>query len=244
MWVQSLGWQVPLEEGTATHSSILAWRIPWTEEPGRLQSIGLQRDRHNWSDLAHTHAYMYIYLYESMVFHTVSAEEMGTAKTNGVYKVVRETLWRIQNVREGKCLIGSQEVSGFQVEDLCYMSTAFKSFLRRVFASGESSWVWGQESISFICEFLLTLLCSSPWVCALTSLGNPCGMHSAWPPGGAQWTPLNKQMNECWETIRNESPMSSVAKLECLEVNNTHLFSSLKNWWFHERDMGNKDLLK
>ena len=84
---------------------------------------------------------MYIYLYESMVFHTVSAEEMGTAKTNGVYKVVRETLWRIQNVREGKCLIGSQEVSGFQVEDLCYMSTAFKSFLRRVFASGESYWV-------------------------------------------------------------------------------------------------------
>ena len=44
-----------------------------------------------------------------MVFNTVSAEEMG------VYKVVRETLWRIQNVREGKCLIGSQEVSGFQV---------------------------------------------------------------------------------------------------------------------------------
>ena len=36
MWVQSLGWEDPLEEGTATHSSILAWRISWTEEPGRL----------------------------------------------------------------------------------------------------------------------------------------------------------------------------------------------------------------
>ena len=36
--VQSLGWEDPLEEGTAAHSSILAWRIPWTEEPGRLQS--------------------------------------------------------------------------------------------------------------------------------------------------------------------------------------------------------------
>ena len=35
-WVQSLGWEDPLEEGMATHSSILAWRIPWTEEPGRL----------------------------------------------------------------------------------------------------------------------------------------------------------------------------------------------------------------
>ena len=39
-WVQSLGWEDPLEEGIATHSSILAWRIPWTEEPGGLQSIG------------------------------------------------------------------------------------------------------------------------------------------------------------------------------------------------------------
>ena len=40
-----------LEEGMATHSSILAWRIPWTEEPGGLQSIGSQRVRHNCSDL-------------------------------------------------------------------------------------------------------------------------------------------------------------------------------------------------
>ena len=42
MWVQSLGWEDPLEKGMATHSSILAWRIPWTEEPGRLQSMGLE----------------------------------------------------------------------------------------------------------------------------------------------------------------------------------------------------------
>ena len=38
--VQSLGWEDPLEDGMATHSSVLAWRIPWTEEPARLQSIG------------------------------------------------------------------------------------------------------------------------------------------------------------------------------------------------------------
>ena len=40
-WVQSLGWEDPLEKGKATHSIILAWRIPWTEEPGGLQSMGL-----------------------------------------------------------------------------------------------------------------------------------------------------------------------------------------------------------
>ena len=39
-WVRSLGWEDPLEEGMATHSSILAWRIPWTEVPGGLHSIG------------------------------------------------------------------------------------------------------------------------------------------------------------------------------------------------------------
>ena len=46
-WVQSLGQEDPLEKGMATHSSILAWRIPWTEEPDGLQSIGLQRVGHD-----------------------------------------------------------------------------------------------------------------------------------------------------------------------------------------------------
>ena len=55
MWVWSPGWEDPLEEGMATHSSVLAWRIPWTEASGGLQSIGSQRVGHNWSDLAHTH---------------------------------------------------------------------------------------------------------------------------------------------------------------------------------------------
>ena len=46
----SLGWEDPLEEGMATHCSVLAWRIPWTEEPGGLQSMGLQRVGHDRSD--------------------------------------------------------------------------------------------------------------------------------------------------------------------------------------------------
>ena len=48
-WVQSLGQEDPLEKGMALHSSILAWSIPWREEPGRLQSMGLQRLGHNWA---------------------------------------------------------------------------------------------------------------------------------------------------------------------------------------------------
>ena len=52
-WVRSVGWEDPLEKGTATYSSILAWRTPWTEELGRPQSVGLQ----SWTQLGdfHTH---------------------------------------------------------------------------------------------------------------------------------------------------------------------------------------------
>ena len=46
-WVRSLGWEDPLEEDVATHSSVLTWRAPWTEEPGGLQSIGSHRVRPN-----------------------------------------------------------------------------------------------------------------------------------------------------------------------------------------------------
>ena len=46
-WVQSLGWEDPLEKETAIQSSTSTWKIPWTEEPGRLQSMGLQRVGHD-----------------------------------------------------------------------------------------------------------------------------------------------------------------------------------------------------
>ena len=51
-WVWSLGGEDPLEKGMATHSSTLAWKIPWTEEPGRLPSMGSHRVGHDWSALA------------------------------------------------------------------------------------------------------------------------------------------------------------------------------------------------
>ena len=54
-WVQSLGQEDPLEKEMAIHSSTIAWRIPWTEEPGRLQSMGLQRVRHDWATSLHLH---------------------------------------------------------------------------------------------------------------------------------------------------------------------------------------------
>ena len=63
MWetrVQLLGQEDPLEKGMATHSSILAWRIPWTEETGGLQSMGSQRVRHDWATNTHTHTHTHM----------------------------------------------------------------------------------------------------------------------------------------------------------------------------------------
>ena len=63
--VQSLGGKDPLEECVADHSNIFPWRIPWTEEPGELQSIASQiRVRHNWSNLARTYVHTVLVLYK------------------------------------------------------------------------------------------------------------------------------------------------------------------------------------
>ena len=60
-WVRSLRREDPLEKEMATHSSNLAWKIPWTEEPCRLQSMGLQRVRHDWAtSLTHTHCFRWL----------------------------------------------------------------------------------------------------------------------------------------------------------------------------------------
>ena len=66
-WAKSLGQEDPLERGTATHSKILAWRMSWTEEPGRLQSMGSQRIKHDWAvnthSYAHTHTHTLVIVY-------------------------------------------------------------------------------------------------------------------------------------------------------------------------------------
>ena len=65
IWVQSLGQEDPLEKGKATHSSILCRKIPWTEDPGGLQSMGSQRAGHDWVTNTHYCQYICIYMYVS-----------------------------------------------------------------------------------------------------------------------------------------------------------------------------------
>ena len=82
MWVQFLGQEDSLEEVMATRSSILAWRIPWTEEPGRLWFTGLQRVRHDWSDLSP----MYMCLLSSLLKICSRIKKFSTYAHLGVIK--------------------------------------------------------------------------------------------------------------------------------------------------------------
>ena len=74
--VRSLGQEDPLEKEMATHSSILAWRIPWTEEPGRLQSTGSQRVGHDWVTSLSLHFYIFTKWYKT---HKRVKEGKGTS---------------------------------------------------------------------------------------------------------------------------------------------------------------------
>ena len=73
--VHSLGWEYPLEKEMAAHSSILAWRTPWTEEPGRLQSLGSQRVRHD--RVTNSFTFKGDTDLENRLMDTVGAEEGG-----------------------------------------------------------------------------------------------------------------------------------------------------------------------
>ena len=84
MWVQSQGWEDPLGEEMATLSSILTWKIPWTEEPVGLQSIGLQRVGHNWA---------YTQLRVSWQVHVWLAEGWGSLKAKVTGAQSCPTLW-------------------------------------------------------------------------------------------------------------------------------------------------------
>ena len=81
-WVQSLGQEDALEKEMASHSSILAWRIPWTEEPGGLQSMGLQRAGHDWA--THTH---------STLNELITSCLNGVRLTPIIYSLMELSLW-------------------------------------------------------------------------------------------------------------------------------------------------------
>ena len=107
--VRSLGWEDPLEEGKATHSSILAWRIPWTEEPGKLQSMGSQRVRHDWSDLACRH-------WKPQILSNLSIQKWCSEKFYG-FRLPSE--WLVFQAQEATLCGYSQTLSHFPPRQIC-----------------------------------------------------------------------------------------------------------------------------
>ena len=77
IWVQSLGWEDPLEKEMATHSSIFAWIIPWIGEPGKLQSMGLQRVRHDWMTNTLTKGWGGKYIHYIFFIHSSADGHLG-----------------------------------------------------------------------------------------------------------------------------------------------------------------------
>ena len=94
------GWEDPLEEGMATHSSIVAWRIPRTQEPGGLQFMGSQRVRHDWSDLSCTHAYSFRSRGSSYTLAFYVTESRGEAGlvTSYIVLLLGQRPWKMASV--------------------------------------------------------------------------------------------------------------------------------------------------
>ena len=81
IWVWSLGWEDPLEGGMVTHPSILVWRFPWTEEPGGLQSMELQRVGHNWATKHSTQVFLMMGRFDRGIMHIYDAWLWGEEAT-------------------------------------------------------------------------------------------------------------------------------------------------------------------
>ena len=124
--VQSLCWKDSLEKETATHSSILVWRIPWTEEPGGLQSKGSRRVRHDWSNLAGTQATTHTHKHTDLhECHWKITKEQGPAFS----KVTAKHMAEAACVASGKRLYGTTGCLGV------HMSQATEGHLHMMPAS-------------------------------------------------------------------------------------------------------------
>ena len=145
MWVRSLGQEDPLEKEMTTHSSILAWRIPWTEEPGGLECIGSQWVGHDWNDLACTHSYPKTHINNSEDTHADFPKEKYKHKSRRPLLVHQKPLWyssfRLPTCRSNLCN-SDIFISGRQLK-----TPEGKHFSRGQAAFGAPT-VWGHRTSS------------------------------------------------------------------------------------------------
>ena len=96
-WVWSLGQGDPLEKERATHSSILAWEIPWTEDPGRLQFMGSQRVGHNWVTNTHTHNSLLVVSFANIFSHSADCLFILSVVSSAVQKLLHVIRFHLFN---------------------------------------------------------------------------------------------------------------------------------------------------
>ena len=211
-WVEVLGGENPLEKGMATHSSIFAWRIPWTKEPGGLQSMGSQRVRHEWatntspsgpdhitwngsSDYENIHMHSGV---ESLLLATFLEKETATHSN--------VLAWRIPGMGEpgGLPSMGSHRV-GHDWSDLAAAAAATFQVCRYKEVVSSKHLSFNYDCIIF---FLLLNNCSSSialymtrykfasilatllWVLSWMSAAQKWAHHSSWGLNDAEWSAL------------------------------------------------------
>ena len=109
--VRFLGLEDPLEKGVITHCSILVWRIPWTEEPGKLQSMWLQRVRYDWATNTYTHTHKENWISQ--------VNEFSTFLCLGRCKRLKSSLWYAPQLSGASTLFSPWIPSGLTVEGVC-----------------------------------------------------------------------------------------------------------------------------
>ena len=163
-WVQPLGWEYPLQKGTATHSSIVGWRIPWTEEPRRLHSTGLQRP--------FTRLLISVYMHAQSLYSCLNlCDSMDCSPpSSAVHGILQATIleWVAMSSSRGSSqsknrshpsLSPALEADSFTTEP-SLSATAFSSELMgqgsyyRSYTLNSKS-VWRMQSNSVTCFFLL-----------------------------------------------------------------------------------------
>ena len=177
--VWSLGWEDPLEEEMATHSSILAWRIPWTEEPGGLQSMELLRIGHNWATLLSLFTFMHWRRTWQPTPVFLPGESQGRGSLVGcrlrgrteldMSDLVHSHSWWLQ-------LFEKEPISGKSSRSYCqgFGLGNISSCRTRFTPVAPPTWVWRAMSISI--EDPTVLEPVSGW-------GSVCDLNPGWPLG-------------------------------------------------------------
>ena len=171
MWVLPLGWGDPLGKSTAIHSSILDWRILWTEEPGGLQSMGPQRVRHDWATKQQQ-------LYYARALQTASSKTLRTSGGAGwvTDSISQMGTLRLRQLADLSKLGASRARIQSQSTWLLPNSTSLLGVDKPL-----SEWAGSWSHVLRGCAFLSDL--GRGWAAGVSE-AHSCSQHDRGPPGG------------------------------------------------------------